>query len=92
MQGFKNLRKSKKGLYDPKPHLQATAGQKRQRLDLDTDTVSASASSSDESDSNINENELFRAYNKQNAEPMQLSRPSNKIILPQPEKVSPKFE
>lgn len=61
MQGFKNLRKSKKDLNGTQQPPVAVAGKKRQRIELDTDTISAS--SSDESDSNIYENELFGVFN-----------------------------
>jgi len=50
MQGFKNLRKSKKDLQDKDQLVQPNAGLKRQRLDPENDTLSASSS---ESDSNI---------------------------------------
>lgn len=77
MQGFKNLRKSKKVMQGLQQPIQASVAQKRQRLEQDTDTLSASSS---ESDSNIYENELFAQNKVKTASKMQL--PRNTIILP----------
>lgn len=83
MQGFKNLRKTKKDLHGTEQPSLAGAGKKRQRIELETETFSAS--SSDESDSIINEDELFVAHNLKNASSrMLLTKPSSRIILPQP--------